>query len=173
MRTQPPDPFWENVDRWSDPEACWRWIGPDTAPGYGVWRPGDGSHRAHRYAWEQLVGPVPDGLELHHKCENPGCVNPHHLEPLTHKEHQARHPFKRPPPPGPQFAAHGIEFMGVTDIQREFRVSRQAVVMWRQRPDFPAPVAQINNGRNPIYDAKTVRAWRAERGQINLDTNGG
>jgi hypothetical protein len=40
--------------------------------------------------WEHLVGPVPDGLELDHLCRNPGCVNPDHLEPVTHKENMLR-----------------------------------------------------------------------------------
>lgn len=46
---------------------------------------------AHVYAYERLIGPRPRGLDLHHTCENPGCVNPSHLEPLTRSEHVARH----------------------------------------------------------------------------------
>lgn len=46
---------------------------------------------AHRFAYETLVGPIDEGLHLHHKCQRPGCVNPDHLEPLTPKEHKAAH----------------------------------------------------------------------------------
>lgn len=46
---------------------------------------------AHRYAYETLVGPIPDGHHLHHTCEHPGCVNPAHLVPLTPGDHAAEH----------------------------------------------------------------------------------
>lgn len=46
---------------------------------------------AHRFAYETLVGPLDEGLHLHHKCENPGCVNPKHLEPMTPGDHVAHH----------------------------------------------------------------------------------
>ncbi len=49
-------------------------------------------HRGRtREYWELLVGPIGPGLVLHHKCANPGCVRPGHLEMLTRAEHRARH----------------------------------------------------------------------------------
>jgi hypothetical protein len=39
--------------------------------------------RAHRAVWEQYVGPIPEGKDLHHKCGLKHCVNPDHLEPVT------------------------------------------------------------------------------------------
>ena len=45
---------------------------------------------AHRVYYERHVGPVPEGLELDHLCRNPGCVNPEHLEPVTHAENIRR-----------------------------------------------------------------------------------
>lgn len=44
---------------------------------------------AHRLAYEQQVGPIPDGLVLHHTCGVTACVNPQHLEPMTYKAHRA------------------------------------------------------------------------------------
>lgn len=43
----------------------------------------------HRVVYEAFVGPIPEGLHLHHLCETPACCNPAHLEPLTPKEHVA------------------------------------------------------------------------------------
>lgn len=76
-----------------DPETgCWNWQHAKTALGYGqVTRPGGrGMVCAHRMVYERDRGPVPAGLELDHLCRNPSCVNPAHLEPVTHLENVHR-----------------------------------------------------------------------------------
>ena len=47
---------------------------------------------AHVFAYKLLVGVVPGGLELDHLCRVPACVNPAHLEPVTHAENLMRSP---------------------------------------------------------------------------------
>jgi hypothetical protein len=90
--------FWSKVDigDWQD---CWLWTA-GAGGGYGKFTLGsrtDGtmrSERAHRVAYELLVGPVPEGLELDHVrdwgCTSTLCVNPLHLEPVTHVENVRR-----------------------------------------------------------------------------------
>jgi len=51
--------------------------------------PGQSVH-AHRFAYEELVGPIPEGLDLDHLCRNKTCVNPAHLEPVTRAENVRR-----------------------------------------------------------------------------------
>jgi hypothetical protein len=46
--------------------------------------------RAHRYSYTLLVGLIPHGLELDHRCNTPRCVNPQHLEPVTRTENNRR-----------------------------------------------------------------------------------
>lgn len=82
------DRFWSKVDR-SNPDGCWPWIGYRNAGGYGRFHWGR-TQQVHRIAYELLVGPIPDGLDLDHLCRNRGCVNPAHLEPVTNRENILR-----------------------------------------------------------------------------------
>lgn len=67
------------------PDQCWIWLGR-VHKRYGAAR----HTTAHRYVYEQLVGPIPEGLELDHLCKTPLCVNPAHLEPVTRMENIRR-----------------------------------------------------------------------------------
>lgn len=73
---------------------CWEWTGGVNENGYGRFTraPGhlDRLVYAHRWAWEHLVGPIPDGLTLDHLCRNSICVNPDHLEPVTQAVNSSR-----------------------------------------------------------------------------------
>lgn len=73
---------------------CWLWTGVvNSFNGYGYYSSGSRGvslHRAHKAVYEARIGPVPDGLELDHLCRNKTCVNPEHLEPVTHTENIRR-----------------------------------------------------------------------------------
>lgn len=93
VRSRPAEErFWEKVDQ-DGPNGCWIWTGTKNEQGYGRFalfcRP-TRQVRAYRYSYELLVGPIPEGLELDHLCRNRGCVNPDHLEPVTHRENTLR-----------------------------------------------------------------------------------
>lgn len=81
--------FFTFVDR-SDSAGCWPWRGSLSASGYGRFWAAGRAHRAHRYAYQVLVGPVRFGLELDHLCARRDCVNPAHLEPVIHRENCRR-----------------------------------------------------------------------------------
>lgn len=67
------------------PSGCHQWTG-SIHKGYGRATGG----LAHVKSWELANGPVPDGMELDHLCRNRACINPDHLEPVTHDENVKR-----------------------------------------------------------------------------------
>ena len=80
------DRFWEKVAP-APADECWLWQAHVNSDGYGLFYvgPTQTTVRAHRRAYEQLIGPIPDGLVLDHLCRAPSCVNPWHLDPVTDK----------------------------------------------------------------------------------------
>ena len=80
--------FWAKVNKTDD---CWLWTGAKMRRGQGAFHvEGKRQAHAHRYLWESINGPVPDGLQLDHLCRNPSCVRPDHLEPVTPGENVRR-----------------------------------------------------------------------------------
>ena len=71
--------------------ACWLWTAGTTAQGYGGFHPSKTEMQlAHRWAYEQVRGPIPTGAVLDHLCRVRRCVNPDHLEPVTNEENLRR-----------------------------------------------------------------------------------
>ena len=85
----PEERFWAKVDK-TAPGGCWQWSARLNADGYGHLNVDGQKVRAHRFAYEMLVGAIPEGLQLDHLCRNRGCVNPDHLEPVTNRENILR-----------------------------------------------------------------------------------
>lgn len=73
-----------------DPSGCWLWTASVDLHGYGRINAHGRTRVAHRTLYEELRGPVPEGLTLDHLCRVRRCVNPDHLEPVTHAENVRR-----------------------------------------------------------------------------------
>lgn len=99
--TPPEQRFWKYVGPHGDPDTCWIWAGSTISNHnkipmvYGQFSITKSQKvLAHRYAYELLVGPIPEGMTLDHVksrgCTNTLCVNPAHLEPVTQRENVLR-----------------------------------------------------------------------------------
>lgn len=84
--------FWQKVDKSGD---CWVWTSSQWGKGYGKFTVKDVSIAAHRFAYQDTKGPIPEGMQIDHLCMNKLCVNPDHLEAVTNSENQYRAKEKR------------------------------------------------------------------------------
>lgn len=91
VKANPRKVWWREEDRGFD-TSCWIWQMARNNGGYGIARvPGTRKKTcAHRVVYEQIIGPIPEGLELDHLCRVRECVNPAHLEPVTPRVNSRR-----------------------------------------------------------------------------------
>lgn len=79
LRAPAPERLWGHADCNGGPQACWPRAGHKDKGGYGHIRVNGRNWIAHRYAYAITYGPIPEGLGVLHRCDNPPCVNPAHL----------------------------------------------------------------------------------------------
>lgn len=70
--------FWKFVDK-RGPDECWGWKGTTNNTGYGNISVHQRPKQAHRVSYELNIGPIPEGMDVCHTCDNPPCTNPNHL----------------------------------------------------------------------------------------------
>jgi hypothetical protein len=73
--------FWRKVKKDANDKGCWEWQGYRHPQGrYGYLKvAGNKTAKAHRYSWELHNGPIPEGADVLHTCDNPPCIRPSHL----------------------------------------------------------------------------------------------
>lgn len=121
-----------------DSNGCWIWRLRLDKDGYGQISVQNKTRRAHRVAYEALVGEIPEGLELDHLCRVRSCVNPEHLEPVTSKENTLRgesfsavNARKTHCSKGHELAGDNLEIRGKQRSCRECR-RKEARERWRK-----------------------------------------
>ena len=86
--------FWKMVKK-GELSQCWLWQGGKNPAGYGrFYIYGNVMHFAHRLSYELAFGDIQPGMVVMHKCDNPSCVNPNHLEIATQEENMLDKHFK-------------------------------------------------------------------------------
>lgn len=105
--------------------------------GYGQLRRQGRRWLAHRWAWTQVNGPIPDGMVIRHTCDNPSCVNADHLVIGTQSQNMAdmvergRHPGTHRRPVTPDHCVNGHEF--TPENTRRYKGKRVCRACFRER----------------------------------------
>lgn len=110
--------FWKKVEKVEG--GCWNWTGA-TGSGYGMWKLPSGFVRPHRVAWVLAGKLLHPALTLDHKCENPLCVKPDHLQQVTQSENSKR-----------GYERHPERYCQLTDEQKKER-NRLRQAEWRAK----------------------------------------
>lgn len=117
--------------------GCLEYQGGRTSDGYGIVHGNGRVHMAHRAVYEFLVGPIPHGMSVCHKCDNPPCVNVEHLFIGTHRENMA-------------------------DMARKGRASRTASPLGEAGPNARLTEAMVREIRT-YYDNYHVPGYKSSK----------
>jgi hypothetical protein len=157
--------FWAKVYK---TEGCWFWIAGKNQHGYGkISRTRKaGPERAHRISWELNYGPIPDGLCVLHKCDNPPCVRPEHLFLGTKRDNHDdmvkkgrmvpppihigdAHPLRRDP---------SVRSYGEKNGNSRY-TAEQALAVWQMNGSYTQIQLATGLNRNFIASVRSGKAW--------------
>lgn len=146
-------PVAERLERFrirpADTAACWEWTGARNKKGYGHLGSNGKIRSAHRVAWELAHGPIPAGLHVLHRCDNPPCTNPAHLFLGTHAENMADKVAKGRQS-RPQGEAHGMAVLTnetAAEIWGRLALGERGVDLAREFGVSPDAISHIRHGR--------------------------
>ncbi len=133
--------------------GCWVWTGGKARGGYGKTTHNGKCGVAHRFVYEEMVGPVPAGLQLDHLCRNPACINPAHLEPVTPKENLMRGNTLQKANAAKTHCPQGHEYTH-ENTYRHADGRRVCIACRRIRDLMPGPAARRREYKRRIRQAK-------------------
>lgn len=101
---------------------CWLWTSTKVTDNYGAITIDYKMKRAHRVSYELFKGPIPEGMDVLHSCDNPPCVNPGHLRLGTHQENMKEKMLKGRcnPPVGERAGFAKLTWKTVEQIRKKY-----------------------------------------------------
>lgn len=139
------------VDRKS---GCWVWVKSKDTYGYGqMWGRALAPFRqAHKWGYFLHIGPIPEGMHVLHRCDNPSCVNPDHLFIGTAKDNMHDMVAKR---------RHHLQNGVPEDATRRAKLTKEQVLEIRsdERP-WPEVAATYAVSRNTVRNIKMGYRWK-------------
>jgi hypothetical protein len=154
--------FWSKVEKGPD---CWIWKGSALKPprhAYGQICAGGHQGKlllAHRVAYELLVGPIPDGMSVLHRCDNPRCVNPAHLFLGTQSENTkdavTKNRWTQHGEPGEENPSAVLTWPQVDSIRELYRKGDASLSELAQR---------FGVGKSTIHDIIHEVSWKLQEG---------
>lgn len=156
----PEQRFWMKVRK---TETCWLWTGSILNTGYGRFQEAtDRGVSAHRWAYLNLVGPIPKGLHIDHLCRVRHCVNPAHLEPVTPLENVRRgigHGRETHCPQGHEYRAENV----YRRAGRRYCRACQSAYLHEWRSMTPAQREARKAAGLPVVDLSAIFATQLRR----------
>lgn len=166
MKAPIEDRLWAKVAR-GEPNECWPWLGGISGR-YGRLTTDDvpsKSIAAHRVAWMSEFGPIPPGMQVCHRCDNPPCCNPAHLFLGTQRDNihdmiaKGRKALCQKIPDETALLVRRRWRAGedATSLSEEFGVSAsyiRAIGLGRSRKHLPAPTRDEPNLRRSKYEIR-------------------
>lgn len=125
--------------------GCWLWLA-GLSHGYGTFRVGRRMQHAQRVAWSLYRGPIPDGQNVLHHCDNPACVNPSHLFLGTDADNVADKCAKRRQPRGETHGRRKLSRDEVNGIRAGLAAGVLQAELGRRFGVAQSVVSRIKNG---------------------------
>jgi hypothetical protein len=154
--------FWSKVHK---TPSCWLWTSSRIKNWHGTFSVHGYPRYAHRVAWELANGPIPDGLQVLHRCDEPICVRPDHLFLGTQadnlKDAAKKERFHVPRP------NHHRRTLSDTDVERIKMLRASGLTLEAIGAEFgvtKSAVCQIVNGKRRVYTAPQLRQPQKKAG---------